>query len=177
MRGRVAVMEGEEMVAVLKEGQYFGEIALVQDTFQAATVKALTPVEVFTLSRKNFEEALSKYPQQKKLIIAQGRARISLNKFRALLQSRTHEDIITKSFVDLFRPVFINEGDVFIHPSTSVKSIYLICEGTVEVIPGHQQPVLVKELQLLGNIRKLPAGIDKMTATAKTDVMALKIDW
>ncbi len=45
-------------VATLKEGSFFGEVALLRDQPRNATVQATTPVSTFTLSKENFLAAV-----------------------------------------------------------------------------------------------------------------------
>ena len=52
-RGQVEVLRGEpaERLAVLREGSFFGELAILTDAPRAATIRALTDVEVYALRR------------------------------------------------------------------------------------------------------------------------------
>ena len=56
-------MDSEEMVlAVMGDGDFFGEMALLDQGSRSATVKALTRTTIFEISRKSFEELLLKKP-------------------------------------------------------------------------------------------------------------------
>jgi len=52
-------------LAILGDGDYFGEIALIQDTLRTATVTALTPCLLFSLDRTEFEKMLNKAPEMR----------------------------------------------------------------------------------------------------------------
>jgi CRP-like cAMP-binding protein len=52
-------------LAILGDGDYFGEIALIQDTMRTATVTALTPCLLLSLERAEFEKLLSKAPDMR----------------------------------------------------------------------------------------------------------------
>jgi hypothetical protein len=61
--GRVEVLttgpNGETLrVAVLSEGQYFGEVALLQQTPRIATVRAVTSCKMLSISREAFDKIL-----------------------------------------------------------------------------------------------------------------------
>jgi len=53
-RGQIQVIRDNTIVAVLKDGAFFGEMALVSDEHRNATVKTVTDVEVLTLSKQDF---------------------------------------------------------------------------------------------------------------------------
>jgi CRP-like cAMP-binding protein len=61
-RGQVQVIRGNTILAVLKDGQFFGEMALVSDVPRNATVKTVTEVEVLTLDKKDFKRLLETNP-------------------------------------------------------------------------------------------------------------------
>jgi long-chain acyl-CoA synthetase len=52
-KGQVEVLRGDpaQRLAVLREGSFFGELAILQDAPRAATIRALTDVEVYALRR------------------------------------------------------------------------------------------------------------------------------
>lgn len=62
MRGQARVLKGKEQVALLGKGDHFGEMALVDQFPRSATVEAVTPVQVRTISREPFYELLRSNP-------------------------------------------------------------------------------------------------------------------
>ncbi|MCP5103127.1 MAG: cyclic nucleotide-binding domain-containing protein [bacterium] len=58
----------EEPLAVLKEGQCFGEIGIVEDIERTATVKAIGPLELLEVGRENFLALLEGNPSFAALI-------------------------------------------------------------------------------------------------------------
>jgi len=53
-RGQVQVLRDNAILATLKDGAFFGEMALVSEEPRNATIKTLTDVEVLTLDKKDF---------------------------------------------------------------------------------------------------------------------------
>jgi hypothetical protein len=53
---------GEQVVAKLSNGQYFGEMALISDATRNATVRSVTPVRVAILGKQNFLTMLRLMP-------------------------------------------------------------------------------------------------------------------
>lgn len=60
--GEVEVSAGEKVVAQLKAGQFFGEIALLEDTIRSADVKATAYCDLYTFRKEDFLEVIAKYP-------------------------------------------------------------------------------------------------------------------
>ncbi|SEM62481.1 ATP-binding cassette domain-containing protein [Paenibacillus sp. OV219] len=71
VRGQVEVLqqsEGEESrrLAVLEDGDYFGEMALLKAIPRTATIRALTPSTLLTMHRELFQKAIENSPQLKR---------------------------------------------------------------------------------------------------------------
>lgn len=60
--GEVEVTMGEKVVTTLKAGQFFGEIALLEDTIRTADVKTRAYCDLYTFKKSDFLEVISKYP-------------------------------------------------------------------------------------------------------------------
>jgi NADH dehydrogenase len=53
-RGEVEVLRGEQVVAALGPGDYFGEMALLSDKTRNATVRVRTSLEVVLIAKEDF---------------------------------------------------------------------------------------------------------------------------
>ncbi len=53
---------GQRLLAVLREGDYFGEMALLYDMPRSATIRAITPVRLYSLSKQDFDSLLAPIP-------------------------------------------------------------------------------------------------------------------
>ena len=63
-RGKVEVLDGQGAVkAVMREGDCFGEVALLLSEPRTATVRARTPCDLFVLGRSDFSRILRDHPQ------------------------------------------------------------------------------------------------------------------
>jgi CRP/FNR family cyclic AMP-dependent transcriptional regulator len=63
---RISMMagEGEEMgLLLLGPGEFFGELALIQETNRLVTARAETPVELLLLTRKDFTSLIELEPE------------------------------------------------------------------------------------------------------------------
>lgn len=70
VRGRVEVLrqereETERSLAVLEDGDHFGEMALLKQIPRTATIRTLTPCVFLVMHRELFQQALSNSPQLK----------------------------------------------------------------------------------------------------------------
>jgi ATP-binding cassette subfamily B protein len=60
VRGKAEVIKGTTRVAVLQDGDYFGEIALLSDQPRNATVRSMTPCVCLILQRDHFRAMLNR---------------------------------------------------------------------------------------------------------------------
>jgi ATP-binding cassette subfamily B protein len=60
VRGKAEVVKGSKRVAILEDGDYFGEIALLSDQPRNATVRSLTPCVCLILQRDHFRAIVNR---------------------------------------------------------------------------------------------------------------------
>jgi CRP/FNR family transcriptional regulator, cyclic AMP receptor protein len=60
--GRAAVTRGDDQLATLGEGDFFGEIALLEPVTRTATVTAITPLRFFVVTDQAFDAVLETDP-------------------------------------------------------------------------------------------------------------------
>jgi glucose-6-phosphate 1-dehydrogenase len=61
-RGQVEVIQDGQKKSTLGPGSFFGELALLRHTGRTATVKAVTPCDLFVLEKSDFEKVLRDHP-------------------------------------------------------------------------------------------------------------------
>ena len=60
--GEVAIIKGDKTISRLGEGQFFGEMALLEEIPRTATVKAVKDSELILMYKVKFDELLADYP-------------------------------------------------------------------------------------------------------------------
>lgn len=69
MEGETEVARNGESLATGGPGDFFGEIALVEDVPRNATVTTTTPVRAFMLTRGRFLHVLDEYPEVERKVM------------------------------------------------------------------------------------------------------------
>ena len=71
LEGEADVTRNGNSINTLKAGDFFGEIALVEDTPRTATVTATTPMRVLVITDRAFKKLLDEHPElQRKVLVA-----------------------------------------------------------------------------------------------------------
>lgn len=63
VEGEVSVTKDGQEIRTLGPGEFFGEIALIEDRPRTATVTAKTPLRFFVLTRQSFRSLLQHQPE------------------------------------------------------------------------------------------------------------------
>lgn len=89
LEGEVEVLGEREVespikLATLYRMDYFGETALLRDVPRTATVRAITPVEVYTLGRSDFQELLHRSDEFETAISGRSDARFDATQAKLL---------------------------------------------------------------------------------------------
>ena len=74
--GEVSVTKGGEEVRTLGPGDFFGEIALLEDVRRTATVTAKTPLRFFVLTRQGFRGLVAHQPRIEEQVRAAAAERV-----------------------------------------------------------------------------------------------------
>jgi CRP-like cAMP-binding protein len=61
--GTAEVLKGDEPIAELGPGEFFGEMALIDEDRRVATVRALSPMKLLVMSRNSFRTIDRSMPQ------------------------------------------------------------------------------------------------------------------
>jgi CRP-like cAMP-binding protein len=69
MEGEAEVTSDGESLATLRSGDFFGEVALIDDVPRIATVTATTPLRAFVLTRGRFLHVLDDLPEVERKVL------------------------------------------------------------------------------------------------------------
>lgn len=99
VKGNVAVTrlsnEGKESIlSILKEGDFFGEMGVLDASPRSATIKALGEVEVAILSRRDFLDMLARSAQMSLRLVLTLSARLRAT--NQAIQAASYQDIRTR---------------------------------------------------------------------------------
>ena len=63
LSGKVDIRKGQRVLATLSNGQFFGEMSLIDGEPRSADVIAVQPTECFTLSTESFQALIKRHPE------------------------------------------------------------------------------------------------------------------
>ncbi|MDR2474685.1 MAG: cyclic nucleotide-binding domain-containing protein [Bacteroidales bacterium] len=127
---------GEDLrIAILSEGEYFGEADLLSDRPSSVTVKAITPAVFFTLDSAELEEIIKEIPnfreQFQRSVDEHLRLRATVNahgeKHIDLLSGHEENNIITETYIDYEeepREYPLNTLQTVVRVHTRVSDLY-----------------------------------------------------
>ena len=170
VQGEVEVLRGDKPVAVIGEGSFFGEMALVTDSPRLATVVAARDGLLFELRRPKLAELVATRPEVGRVVDAFHRDRLLANVLRAS---------------PVFRPLSAQEKEQisarFVRHSLSAREVILRqgetgrgfcvllrgrCDAFHEAGPGEEVPLRqLREGDIFGEISLLLDG--PCTATVR----------
>lgn len=79
VRGEVDVLaDGDKVVGTLREGDFFGETALLLSQSRTASIRAKTQCDLYVLDKKSFNNVLKEHPQLAKSILEISKTRYRL---------------------------------------------------------------------------------------------------
>lgn len=136
-----AIIDGQALVylegnrnhplATLKAGNVFGEMSLVLDQDRAATVEAITEIQLFEMDRELFREVLGEHPQLGDVVSRMIKRRLVENVMSTAplfkqLDPNTRQELMHK-----FEVREVPAGTKIVEQDTPCDGLYLIVSGHV----------------------------------------------
>lgn len=140
--GQVAVYVTEDdgsetMLKQLGAGSAIGQITLVDDEPRAASVTAITPVDLLRLGRDDFLEAMSGQPDEVMAGLQNLAARLRLGFHNVLRKLSFFDDLsdeLLAETAEMLEVLTLHEGDVLFHKDDPGDSLYIIDRGSVKIV-------------------------------------------
>lgn len=171
--GRVRVFRPEQgrerTLAVLEEGAFFGEMALLSGAPRSASVEATAPAtELLEITAPVLAELSSRYPQVAAALKKFCRQRMLANLMSSSPLFGPFSQSDRRELVRRFRAREVGAGDSPIREGQPSDGLYVVLSGEVEVKKGGQRLAILRQGEIFGEMSLL----QKTPATAT--VAALK---
>jgi CRP-like cAMP-binding protein len=178
---------GESAQAVLEEGDFLGEMALLTGKTRTTTARALTHANLWALYRTDFDSLIIRHPTISLALTQALRTRLSqaeqrfvqrhLRKISLLAELSTAE---LKEIADRLRPEKYRRGDIILVEGDPGDVVCFIEEGQVELLSrlGNAYIVLdrLSEGDFFGDMAILGGHSQTATVRAVTDISIWTLD-
>lgn len=137
-RGSVIISSSTgELLSVLTEGDFFGEICLLIDTQRTASARAATYCDLFSLDKKALSSVLEHFAHEKPILQELAETRIGHDFLRNVLYSEPVFSRCSKSFLNYLSDTFkfkrFVQGQMVYQSGTHLDSdsVFFISSGTL----------------------------------------------
>ncbi len=132
----VPIAEGEvrKKLAVLEEGDFFGEIALVTDQARNATIEALVDTTLLCLDRMLVASLLEGSPRVLKVLLRFLRDRLVNRLFRTSSLFASPDPRERRRLSERFRFLEVREGVFLIHQGQLSNALFVLLAGEMDVV-------------------------------------------
>lgn len=171
--GLVEVIKDHKQVGQISEGRAFGELALLNSTNRAATIRALSPCKLWTLDRKTFRNVLANEELQKKSRVVGLLRQVKL--FEKL------SDVTLSTVADVVQRIAYAPGERIIKQGEAGDAFYVIESGTVSVTQSSLTSSAVELVRLstgsgFGELALISNEPRKASVGAVDNVVCLRLD-
>ncbi|WNG37112.1 cyclic nucleotide-binding domain-containing protein [Archangium violaceum] len=166
----------QRSLAVLGEGAFFGEMALLSGAPRSASVvSASEETQVLEISAPVLAALSRRFPQVAKALRRFCRQRLlsDVVNTSALFQPFGRKD--RRELVERFRAREVRRGDVIIHEGHQVDGLYVVLSGEVAVSKGGQALARLREGELFGEMSLLQKTPANATVTAARNTSLLRL--
>ena len=139
---RGGASNGEISLGMLKPGDTFGEIGLLEHATRTVTVRASGDVEVLRLDRDVFESLLAKHADFKRYFELQALNRRLSNFFKEFTAFAKLPPAALQEMLSELRPVIVQPGEILIREGGPPGPMYIVESGRLRVFveeDGHRR--------------------------------------
>ncbi len=148
--------DGPKEVAVLPEGSFFGEMAILSDAPRTATVvSASDETQLLEISASLLKELSSRYPQMAQALKKFCRQRLLANVMNGSALFRPFTKQERRHLIELFKASEVPGGTVILRAGELSEGLYVVLSGQVEVRKGNEVVASLREGELFGEMSLL----------------------
>lgn len=187
--GEVGMMLNDKFFGIVKQGEIFGELAVIAGLPRSASAMAIADCRVISVDKKQFQAALQKTPEfalmlmgimaqrlRKSMTSLAGKAPLAANV--SMERDRVfNKGMLAQLAKELGSQLVLSAkaGNVIINAGAAAAFMYIVNEGCVEISVGNQVVELVGPGGFFGEMALLDNAPRSAAATAKTDCSLLSI--
>jgi len=131
VNGSVEVFKNEESLAVLEEGAFFGEMAILVPGPRQASVVAAEPCRLFEVSNEMLKQVKSDFPDIADLMMEFAEKRLINNLLLTSPLFKPFGQDDRQSLMKLFKPCIYEQGVTLIEEGERPAGLYMIVSGRV----------------------------------------------
>ncbi|KAJ9450385.1 cAMP-dependent protein kinase regulatory subunit [Diplonema papillatum] len=180
-RGHLSVHVGDQKVHSMRDGDFFGEVALVYDTPRTASISAATATLLFVLVKEDITPLMEQYPA-----VAESIRNVARDRFQAFivhdlvckvpLFASVTNDAFIQDIVKKLIPVSINEGDSVIEESSEGNEMYFISRGDLEVTANGKTINTLRDGDSFGEVGLVYATPRTASVVARSSGLVLQLN-
>ena len=174
--GVASVYKGDKEVAILSDGDFFGEMALLGDQVRTATVKAKHPSTLLRLRRRDIMQLAGEGTELKRRLTEvkeERQAQTELVSIVPLLRGLSSE--VLEMIVEQTMSVGFKPGDAVMTEGERGDSMFIIIHGVVSVYKAGELIAELKEGDFFGEMALLGEQVRTATVKIKEQTALLKL--
>ncbi|HYN32151.1 MAG TPA: cyclic nucleotide-binding domain-containing protein, partial [Ilumatobacteraceae bacterium] len=168
--------QGEVVVGVVEAGQVIGEVTVVAGGLRTATLRAIGPVEVLEIQRRDFEAWLNSHPEMADSVSDEARDRVDRTNVATMVAELmgSTDQALVQQVVDRVEWRRLEAGEVLFREGDLADAAYFIVGGRVMVLAedAHGVDRLIAELgrgEVVGELGLLDRAPRSATIRAVRD--------
>ncbi len=178
--GAVRVLRDEperpQELAMLHEGSFFGEMAILSDAPRTATVESTSDdTLLLEISASLLNDLSARYPQMALALKRFCRQRLLANVMSTSALFRPFTKQERKKLIELFRAREVPKGTVILKAGEVSDGLYVVLSGEVEAKNGGELLARLREGELFGEMSLLTRSpaVASVTAVRRTSLLRL----